>query len=129
MNAFLLLVLFASPPLEQPPSPTMPFAAAHPATGEPGTWIPDWLRLRHIEDDLALKQCHLELESLDHELTLREDHEQLLEQSLALERKAVEQLEKMPSDAAQKLERRTRALWALVGVAAVSLGATVVLAL
>lgn len=108
----------------------MPTPAHNPITGEAGTWIPDWLKLRHLEDNERLKQCTVDLSLADDEYQLHLDQIEELTKSLRLEMKASAKLEASLAVSTADRERmqaqvhrRTTAMWVLLGGLAVVTGA------
>lgn len=110
------------PRAEEAPAPAMPAAARHPLTGERGTWIPDWLKLRHLQDEERLKMCTVELSLGDDEiadlqsvaghlraaLDLGDQVETKLE--LALAHSNVER-----ERAIRQAQRRSATMWVFIG--------------
>jgi len=100
----------------------MPVEARNPVTGEDGTWIPDWLKLRHLQDNERLKQCTVDLSLADDEWQLQADQLEHLHAALHLEMKAGSKLElslaasEADRDRIQsQARRRTTAMWVLLG--------------
>lgn len=62
---------------------TLPVHAAHPTTGEPGTWIPQWLERDHVLEAAELEHCRTERETLQVELRERQAEVAELRKALA----------------------------------------------
>ena len=115
---FLVVLLSASGSAAQ----SMPVEAPHPETGEHGTWIPDWLKLHHLQDNERLKQCVVDLSLSDDELQQQDEQIAELYAALDVEMKASQKLElslgAVSADSAQmdaRFRRRTAAMWVLLG--------------
>jgi len=110
------------PPAQDVDAHDMPVEARSPVTGEPGTWIPDWLKLRHLQDNERLKQCTVDLSLADDEWQLQADQLEHLHAALHLEMKAGAKLELSLAASEQdrslmqvQVRRRTTAMWVLLG--------------
>lgn len=133
--AFLVVlgVFLAASSAAAQPKLTMPALAAHPRTGEPGTWIPRWLEKEHVVDAHDLKVCRTALlDNADIEVELKLQVKDL-QSALDHEQAAADRVDaaiaagaKRAAGAEKKAERRARALWGAGGALAVSIIVTVI---
>lgn len=83
MVALWLWLITIEASAQDTPTRTLPVHAAHPTTGEPGTWIPQWLERDHVLEAAELDNCRTERERLQAELLERRKEVAELRKALA----------------------------------------------